>query len=156
MPRNARRHRAAPAALPDLARRLRDRSHKLTGPRLAILELLRREEHPLSNREILAGLPAGSCNLATVYRAMHLLERLGLVKRFQFGDGRARFELIGEGCDGHHHHLVCTRCEAVVELEDCFETGLEDRIARRSGYASVTHRLEFFGVCPECQGAGGG
>ena len=75
-----------------------------------------------------------------------------MVKRFDFGDGVARFELVREGDDGHHHHLVCTRCAGIVEIEDCSLTELEARIAVRNGFKSVTHRLEFFGICPSCQG----
>jgi Fur family ferric uptake transcriptional regulator len=82
---------------------------------------------------------------------MHLLEEMGMVKRFDFGDGAARFELVGEGDDGHHHHLVCTRCAEVVEIDECFSGEIESRIAAANGFKSVTHKLEFFGICPECQ-----
>ena len=96
-------------------------------------------------------LPAGDCDLATVYRSLHLLENMGMVKRFDFGDGGARFELLAEGDDGHHHHLVCLHCTGVVEIDECFPQELEERIASASGFKAVTHRLEFFGVCPRCQ-----
>jgi len=139
------------AALPELAERLRRRSRKVTGPRQAILDTLRRQAHPLSIREIFAALPRGDCDLATVYRSMHLLEGMGMVKRFDLGDGAARFELLVEGDDGHHHHLVCTRCAGVVELQDCSIHELEDQLARRNGFKAVTHKLEFFGICPACQ-----
>jgi Fur family transcriptional regulator, ferric uptake regulator len=134
-----------------LTSRLRRQARKITGPRAAILEILRRQPHPLTTREILAALSGGRCDLATVYRAMHLLETMGMVKRFDFGDGKARFELVGEGDDGHHHHLVCTRCAEVVEVEECFPSEIETRIAATNGFKSVTHKLEFFGICPECQ-----
>src|SRR5438477_12494514 len=98
------------AALPDLTERLRRKSRKITGARLGILNLLRKKSHPLSIKEIFSGLSKGDCDLATVYRSLHLLESMGMVKRFDFGDGVARFELLQEGDDGHHHHLVCTRC----------------------------------------------
>jgi Fur family ferric uptake transcriptional regulator len=147
---NPRSKRCQPG-LSDLAARLRGKSHRLTAPRAAILRLLREQAHPLSNKQILAGLPDYRCDLATVYRSMHLLEKMGMVKRFDLGDGIARFELICEGDDGHHHHLVCTRCFNVVEIEECLLTDLEDRIARRNGFKAVTHKLEFFGVCPRCQ-----
>jgi len=88
--------------------------------------------------------------LATVYRSMRLLEQMGMAKRFDLGDGVARFELLAEGDDGHHHHLVCTRCSEVVEIEDCFTAELEERISARSGFKAVTHKLEFFGICPAC------
>jgi Fur family ferric uptake transcriptional regulator len=146
-------HPSQRPALPELAARLRCRSRKLTGPRQAILEILRSRAHPMSNKEIFAALPVGECDLATVYRSLHLLENMGMVKRFDLGDGVARFELLGEGDDGHHHHLVCTRCAHVVEIEECFMPELEQKIGARNGYQSVTHKLEFFGICPDCQTA---
>ena len=137
--------------LASLTGRLRREARKVTGPRAAILEILRQHPHPLTNKEIFAELPKGGCDLATIYRAMQMLEKLGMVKRFDFGDGAARFELVGENDDGHHHHLVCTRCAGVVEIEECFPEETERRIASQNGFSAVTHRLEFFGVCPDCQ-----
>jgi len=135
----------------DLAEQLRRKSRKLTGPRQAILEVLSAQAHPLSIKEVFATLPPGDCDLATVYRSLHLLEDMGMVKRFDFGDGLARFELLTEGDDGHHHHLVCTRCADVVELGECSMKDLEEGIASRNGFKAVTHKLEFFGICPACQ-----
>lgn len=142
---------AGRAELPELAHRLRRQDRKLTGARQAIFEILRRQRHPLSNKEIFAELPAGDCDLATVYRSLHLLEDMRMVKRFDFGDGVARYELLAEGDDGHHHHLVCTRCAAVVEIAECFTRELEDTIARQNGFTAISHKLEFFGICPRCQ-----
>lgn len=105
----------------------------------------------MSNKEIFAALPKGEVDLATVYRSIHLLEEMGLVKRYDFGDGTARFELLAEGDDGHHHHLVCTQCAKVVEIEECFTEELENRIAMRNGFKAISHKLEFFGICPDCQ-----
>jgi Fur family transcriptional regulator, ferric uptake regulator len=134
-----------------LKTRLRGQARKITGPRAAILEILRAHPHPLTNKEIFSEMPKGECDLATIYRSMHLLEKMGMVKRFDFGDGAARFELIGENDDGHHHHLVCTKCSEVVEIEECFPEKIEKRIASKNRFKSVTHKLEFFGICPECQ-----
>ncbi|MHB8520938.1 MAG: Fur family transcriptional regulator [Limisphaerales bacterium] len=134
-----------------LADRLRQHARKVTGPRQLILDVLRRNTHPLTNREIFNALPQGEGDLATVYRSIHLLEKMGMVKRFDFGDGVARFELVREGEDGHHHHLICRHCAAVVEIEDCFPRALEVKIASRNGFKRITHKLEFFGVCPRCQ-----
>ncbi len=144
-------HRAQKPELPELAARLKRESHKLTGPRQAILEVLRRQPHPLAIREIFAALPGGDCDLATIYRSMHLLESIGMVKRYDLGGRMARFELLREGDNGHHHHLVCTRCAGVIEIDDCAIEDLEQRVARQNGFTAVNHRLEFFGLCPECQ-----
>jgi len=137
--------------LPELTNRLRRKFHKVTGPRQAILQILRRHHGPLSIKEIQERLSDDDCDLATIYRSMHLLEEMGMVKRFHFGSGGARFELLKEGDDGHHHHLVCTRCAGVVEIEECLLQDVENHLARRSGFKGVTHKLEFFGICPRCQ-----
>jgi Fur family transcriptional regulator, ferric uptake regulator len=134
-----------------LTRRLRGQTRKVTGQREAILEILRQHPHPLTNKDILAALPRGLCDLATIYRTLHLLEKMGMVKRFDFSDGVARYELLGEDDDGHHHHLVCMRCGAVVRIEECFLQEIESRIAATNGFTAVTHKLEFFGLCPHCQ-----
>lgn len=140
--------------LPALAERLRRNSKKLTGARQAVLDVLRHQAQPLSPKEIHASLKQGGCDLATVYRSLTLLQQMQMVKRFDLADGVARYELLAEGDDGHHHHLVCTGCSRIVEIEECFIRELEDAIAARNGFKSVTHRLEFFGICPECQREG--
>lgn len=139
------------ASLSELEDRLRQRSRKITGQRQAILEVMRLHPHPLTIKEIAAELPEGQCDLATIYRSMHLLVKMEMVARFDFGDGTARFELVDEHGHAHHHHLVCTECAAVVEIEDCFPPELEESIAQRHGFTEVTHKLEFFGVCPRCR-----
>lgn len=135
----------------DWRSRLRQESRKLTGPRRAILQVLGEQARPLTNKEIFLALPKGHCDLATIYRSVQMLERLGLVKRFDFGDGAARFALLTEGCDSHQHHLVCTQCRRLVEVGECIVRELEARVAAASQFKSVTHRLEFFGICPACQ-----
>lgn len=143
--------RPAVSALPELARRLRADSRKVTGQRQAILDALQTHQRPMTNKEIHACLGAESCDLATIYRSMHLLERMGIVKKYHFGDGVSRYELVTPSRDGHHHHLVCVKCAGVVEIEECFPREIERRIAEQNGFKEITHSLEFFGVCPECQ-----
>lgn len=137
--------------LEDLTARLRRGARRVTGPRQAILRILQQHRGPLSNKEIFEALGDGGCDLATVYRSVHMLEGMGLVTRCDFGDGVARFEVVREGPSGHHHHLVCTSCAAIIELDGCLANSWQEKIAKESGFARVTHRLEFFGLCPRCQ-----
>jgi len=130
--------------------RLQSAGHKLTKPRLAVLELLHRQEHPITNREIHAELSA-ECDLASIYRTMHLLMEMNLVQQFDFGDGTARFELMSPGEDSHHHHMICKQCSAVVEVDHCFPDSLSETLAKHTGFKEITHKLEFFGLCPACQ-----
>jgi len=152
MRKKSHRHsHSSDSGLPDLTAKLRRRARRITAPRQAILDVLRQRRGPATIREIFAALPQGDCDLATVYRSMHLLESMSMVKRFDLGEGGSRFELLPEGDDGHHHHLVCTGCSEIVELDECFPDELQERIANRSGFKAVTHKLEFFGLCPRCQ-----
>src|ERR1041384_497733 len=100
-------HHSGKAPLPELTDRLRRKLRKVTGQRQAILDILRRNRGPLSIKEIQQKLH--DCDLATIYRSMHLLEEMKMVKRFDLGTGAAQFELLNDGDDGHHHHLVCPR-----------------------------------------------
>ncbi|HWD19011.1 MAG TPA: Fur family transcriptional regulator [Verrucomicrobiae bacterium] len=145
------RHSHEAASASEAADCLRQKSRRLTGPRQALLKVLAEKRSPMSCKELFERIGKGDCDLATIYRSLHLLESLGLVKRFDFGDGVARYEMVTAGEDGHHHHLVCIRCAGVVEIDDCFPQELQEKIERRNGFKSVTHKLEFFGVCPSCQ-----
>ncbi|MGZ8899238.1 MAG: Fur family transcriptional regulator [Limisphaerales bacterium] len=154
MKRQSHRHphkpRAAGESVP-IAQRLRAESRKLTGPRRAIIAALEEQAHPLTIREIHACIGESECDLATIYRAMHLLEKMRIVSRFDFGDAVARYELVRHESDEHHHHLICTDCAKVVEIDECFPQELERKIASGNGFAQIRHKLEFFGVCPGCQ-----
>ena len=134
-----------------LTGRLRRRDFKLTHPRRAVLAALQRQHRPLTIKEIFAALRPGACDLASVYRSIRALESAGVVKAFEFGDGVRRYELLAEGDDGHHHHLICSRCASVTEIGECELREIELRLAASKGFRAVTHRLEFFGVCPACQ-----
>lgn len=119
---------------------------------MEILELLRERQRPWTPQEVIQALAPKRCDLATVYRTLARFEELGLVQRVDLGDGRARFELAESQPGGHHHHhLVCRGCSQIVEIDDCIPPELEQRVADHSGFQNVTHRLEFFGICPKCQ-----
>gem|GEM_PF-6304990 len=62
------------ASLAELAEGLRQKAHRLTGPRQAILRLLAERRSPTSSKDLFARLDKGDCGLATIYRSLHLLE----------------------------------------------------------------------------------
>ncbi len=87
--------------------------------------------------------------LATVYRALHALAALDVVRVVHWGDGRARYELGGT----HHHHLVCTRCGRVDRLDAC-PLPRGSRLTGGRRFAVQEHRLDLFGRCARCLDAG--
>ena len=106
-------------------------------------------------REIAARLRerGSGVGLASIYRALDLLDRLGLVQRFDVGEGSARYEPALPGGD-HHHHVVCDSCGTVEPFED---DALEDAIHDLSGKTSFTiaaHDVTLHGECPACRAGG--
>jgi Fur family transcriptional regulator, ferric uptake regulator len=125
--------------------------HRSSGPRRAVVQALAEQDCGASARELADGLadrgrPVG---LASVYRALELLDDMGLVQRFEVGEGVARFEPADPAGD-HHHHLVCESCGDVVAFED---PALERAIERLSGkvdFAVDAHDVTLRGECPQC------
>ena len=123
---------------------------RVTAPRKAILEVLTNEHGPFTAEEVHERIGGEGCDLVTVYRSLAALEGVGLVQRCEFGDGSSRYEY---NClRHHHHHLICKRCHTVVTLDSCTAKIFEKEAAAR-GYTNVSHTLEVFGICPNCQGA---
>ena len=80
-------------------------------------------------------------SIATVYRTVRLFEEAGIVKRHDFGDGRARYEPAAED---HHDHLIDVHSGKVIEFQNDDIERLQQEVARSYGYRLVSHRLELF------------
>ena len=132
---------------------------RMTLPRQLILDFLHRTGGHLSAEEIYLKLrgKAPSMGLATVYRTLELLTELGIVHKFDFGDGRARYEFAeGPGSMGHHHHLVCTSCKRIIDYTDFIkeETELlkqtEAGLSKKYNFKIRNHLIQFYGLCADC------
>ena len=90
--------------------------------------------------------------LATVYRSLELLSTLGILQKMEFGDGCSRYEVnTSDPKAHHHHHLICTKCNKVIEFEEDLLDDLEQDICSKSGFKILDHQVKFFGICKECQ-----
>ncbi len=89
---------------------------------------------------------------ATLFRAVDVLVELGVLDRIELGDGTRRYR----ACDrGHHHHLICTQCHRIEEVEVCLPTRMLTEAAAQAGFDVERHALELYGRCAECRLAGG-
>ena len=82
-------------------------------------------------------------SISTVYRTVKLFEDAGIIERYDFLDGRSRYEPVP---DEHHDHLIDLRSGHVVEFQSEEIERLQEEIARKLGYRLVGHRLELYGV----------
>jgi Fur family transcriptional regulator, ferric uptake regulator len=130
--------------------RLKDGGHRLTAPRLAVIQILNDAESWLSPDQVRqrAAERCPGLGLVTVYRTLGLLTELGLVRRIHWEDGCHGFAMAETG---HRHHLVCQRCRRVVEFPGCDLGPMLQSLETDTGFAVETHMLEVVGLCPECQ-----
>ena len=135
---------------------LRQLGLKVTNQRLKVLQLLSEPNiGHISAEDIYARLKqqGDDIGLATVYRVLGQFEQAGLVIRHSFEDDRSVFELD----DGEHHdHMVCVRCQGVIEFVDPVIEQRQKEIAARYNYKMEDHDLVIYGVCPACQRAPSG
>ena len=88
----------------------------------------------------------GSADYSSVFRAVTLLEREGVVDRIDLGEGHARFEVR----DGHHEHIRCERCGRVDEVPGCVLDDVVTQTQAMTGFTVTSHRVVFAGVCSDC------
>ena len=132
--------------------RLKTAGLRVTQPRMTILEALCRQTSPVSSEYLHAGLPAGACDLVTVYRCMAAFERGGLVRRAVIHQGTSLYQVaFGQP---ETYHVVCRSSGTLAELSPEVSGELQKAVAkareelRVKGYREVAHMLEFSGVAP--------
>lgn len=130
--------------------KLREHNHKLTPQRLAVVKILAHSHGHPNVEAIFEQLQEDfpTMSLATVYRNVMLLKSLGEVLEIGLPDGGNRY-------DGNkpypHPHVICVQCKSVIDPELDKLKDLTEEVTRETGYRILTHRLDFFGICENCQ-----
>jgi Fur family peroxide stress response transcriptional regulator len=131
--------------------KLKTRNFRITPQRLAILQILAASEGHPSVERIYEQVKANfaTTSLATIYKTVMLLKQLNEVLELGFPDGSNRY-------DGNkpypHPHMICIKCKRIIDPDLGSMPKLAEEAAQKTGYQIVDHRIDFFGVCPNCQG----
>ena len=133
--------------LPALETALEAAGHRLTRPRRALAELIEARDGAFSAADLVADARGRRLGIgrATIFRAIELLEEIGALERIDLPTGEHAYVPCGPA---HHHHVVCSRS---VEIGDLGLGAFARDIARKTGYRIDEHRLELFGLCPDCR-----
>lgn len=133
----------------DAIQKMKDSDIRITPQRYAILEyLIESKSHPTAD-DIYKHLENKFPNMsvATVYNNLRLFTEIGFVMEMAYGDSSSRFDFTST----KHYHAICDKCGKVVDI---FYPGLEDvesATEQLTGFQIRDHRLEMYGICPECQ-----
>jgi Fur family peroxide stress response transcriptional regulator len=131
---------------------LKERDFRLTPQRLAILKILATSDgHPSVDKifdQVKQDFPTTS--LATVYKTVTLLKELGEVLELGFPDGSNRYD----GSKPYPHpHMVCLKCKRISDPDLQSVEELTREAEQKTGFDILSHRLDFFGLCPDCRQA---
>ena len=123
--------------------------YRATDARLAVASLIAERAGHFTAADLVAAAGAQHRGLgrATIFRALDMFAELGVIERLDLPSGNHAYV----ACDrAHHHHVVCSRCGRTADVDDAGLTAVTAEIARRTGFRIDTHRLELFGLCPDC------
>ena len=130
--------------------KLKEKGHRITPQRLVILRTLVESQNHPSVEDIFAKVRVHfpTTSLATVYKTISVIKELGEVLELEFSSGHNRY-------DGHkpypHPHLLCVKCKKIVDPELSSLAHLTRELVSDTGYRILSHRLDFYGICPKCQ-----
>lgn len=134
-----------------LTQHLRDAGLRVTGGRVAILNAI--ENLPHSDAETLVGVLRESLpgtSVQSVHNMLHDLTKAGLLRRIEPAGSPSRYERrIGD----NHHHLVCTDCGAIEDVDCAIGEAPCLTPSQKAGYAVTSAEVTFWGVCAACQAA---
>lgn len=133
---------------------LKNKGYKYTSQRAEVFEVfLNNKDKHLSTEEVFEILSKVNkeIGIATVYRNVQLFEELGILDKITFDDGIGRYELRSENEDHYHHHLICLKCNKVLEVKIDLLDDLEEEIEKAEDFQIVDHNLKFYGYCSQCK-----
>jgi Fur family ferric uptake transcriptional regulator len=130
---------------------LRRAGHRSGGARTAVLEQIAGQKCCLTAQEIFDSLRADGkdAGIASVYRALELLTRMGLVRRVEVADAAGYEPALPSG--EHHHHVICDRCGKVSSFKDDALEQAIDRVASRLDFDVGGHDVVLRGACEGCR-----
>jgi Fur family transcriptional regulator, ferric uptake regulator len=128
---------------------LRARGYRVTPQRQLVLAAVTKLEHA-TPEEIWADVQqtASGVNISTIYRALELLEQLGLVTHTHLGHGAPRYHLAAEA---EHVHLVCAECGRITQVAPEAVAPLVSALADDYGFQTDVGHLTVFGRCESCR-----
>jgi Fur family transcriptional regulator, peroxide stress response regulator len=88
-------------------------------------------------------------SLATVYKNIHLFVESGVLREVSLHHGSQRVEMNREA----HHHMVCSRCKSISDIDEQELGLLQKRKRLAGGFLVERYSVDVIGLCAKCQQA---
>jgi Fur family transcriptional regulator, peroxide stress response regulator len=132
-----------------LERLCREQGLRLTHQRRAVLEaLVEANDHPAAERvyqRVHRRLP--TLSRATVFRILDQFVSSGIVGKACHPGRGVRYDAVTD----LHHHLVCMKCESMIDIFDPGLDGIPLPDTASTGFKVVDFRVQLRGLCSRCQ-----
>lgn len=124
--------------------------YRLTDPRRDVAALIAGQPGHFTAADLVAEAAERHLGVgrATIFRTLDALSEAGAVERIELPSGEHAYLACAPA---HHHHVVCSRCGRGDDIDDAGLRSVVRDVARRTGYRIDDHRLDLFGLCPDCQ-----
>ncbi|WP_062052078.1 peroxide-responsive transcriptional repressor PerR [Bacillus sp. JCM 19034] len=135
--------------LQDALEMLKSTRVRMTPQRHAILEFLFESmTHPTAD-DIYKALEGRFPNMsvATVYNNLRVFKEAGIVRELTYGDSSSRFDSV----TSDHYHVICKECGKIVDFHYPGLDEVETLAEHVTGFKVLNHRMEIYGICPDCQ-----
>ena len=134
---------------------LSSKKASITNPRLIVLDILLKENRPLTIDQLLK-ISEGDIAQSSLYRVINDLKEFDLISEFTTPENTMVVELNTKD-SRHHHHLFCRECGSItdIEINHQLESELEKetlKIEKEQNFLIESHSLELFGKCVTCVG----
>ncbi|MFC1967268.1 Fur family transcriptional regulator [Chloroflexota bacterium] len=122
---------------------------RFTPQRRLIMECIHDKQSHLTADEIIRFVDARApgVNKSTVYRTLDLLEEAGCVLKSEL-DGHYIYHHTEEG---HHHHLICRKCERSIDCEEDLFISIEEKLESEYGFRADFKHIVISGLCADCR-----
>ena len=133
----------------DIAGELSRQGYRLTPQRMMILDIIDSSDTHISAEEIYSQVVARypRINISTVYRTLELLKQLDLIYEMDLGGGSVWYH---PEVKGHHHHLICRECGAIVDVNESVLFSLKAILLQAFNFSADLNHLAISGLCERC------
>ena len=131
---------------------LKEKGLKLTPQRRLIVDIIHDTGAHLTAQEIISYVQSKmpGVNKSTIYRTLELLEGAGCVYKSAMGD---QF-IYHHAEEGHHHHLVCSKCGETIDLDENLFAPVERSLGEKYGFRVDFKHVVMSGLCEDCRNKG--